>query len=133
MESDMTWTLLAAALAAPLLTGCAPVAETTDWDADADQIGYDEWAPSFAEADVYGAWDLDDDDLLSEDEWKAGFGERFGVYEVNRWGMYRDWDSDRSGDLSEIEFSSGVFEHYDLDGDAVLLGDEAGAFEADWR
>ncbi len=128
----MIWRFLPVGAMA-LLLGCAPVAETTGWDVgDRDAMGYDEFFGGFGRTGVYNLWDANEDAFLSEAEWEAGFGDRFGVYDVNRWGMYRDWDRDRSGSLSDVEFSSGVFDSYDLDGDAVLLGDEREAYERDW-
>ncbi len=125
--------LLPAGVVALLLVGCAPVAETTDWDAaDRDAIGYDEFFGEFQQTGVYNLWDADEDDYLSQNEWQAGLGDRFGTYDVNRWGMYGDWDRDRSGYLDDIEFSSGVFDRYDLDGDNYLAGDEVADFDRDW-
>lgn len=126
--------IVTAAVAALALTGCGPIAETTDWDVpDDDAVGYDEWVPGFYEAGRFGGWDTDQDRVLSEDEWRAGFDRDFGLYDDSRWGRYSDWDRDRSGLLSEPEFASGVFDSYDLDGDTALGGAELGAFAQDWN
>ena len=128
----MSCKTLAVVAATLLLVGCEPIAETTDWNADADHMGYDEWAPGFHDAGWFEAWDTDRDNRLSEGEWRAGLGDRFGTYDAYRWGPYPDWDTDRSGYLSDAEFGRGMFDHYDTNGNSLLVGEEIAKVDEDW-
>lgn len=125
---------LIAAATTLVMLGCSPVTGFSDPDLDAGDegaLGYDEFAAGLHQSGIYDLWDTDDDDFLSEDEWRSGLGDRFGVDDFDRWGMYGDWDENGSGNLSEAEFGSGVFDAYDLNDDSILGDDEFQALEGD--
>jgi hypothetical protein len=79
------------------------------FDTDQDQrVSSDEFA-----ANLYSTWDADDDNQVTRSEFERSNG-WFGDEE----GLFQDWDDDRSGSLSEDEFTTGVeqagtFERYD--------------------
>ena len=70
-----------------------------------------------------GAWDADDDGLLSIEEFREGFRERVD---------FTDWDDDGNGVLSEVEFSSGIYGRYDGDLTDAIEVTEYGALERDF-
>lgn len=86
---------------------------------DNRRVGYDELADG-----LYGAWDANDDNRLTRGEFTASRG-WFGDEE----GLFQDWDDDRSGGLSEDEFTgglreAGIFESWDRDRNGWLAEDE---------
>jgi hypothetical protein len=116
--------LLTATAAVALLTGPAAAQMYEGWDREA---GYDGFAPGLAETGRYSAWDRDDDDLLSENEFSTG--------------MYADWDADNDLGINEDEFAAGSERWYgaDHDGDFdVWDEDDSGLidqneFGANWN
>ena len=86
------WKILTAASTALVLIASPALAEWDQWDANDDAVvDESEFAAGFGEEGVYGEWDEDGDGALSEDEFNAG------VY-----GMY---DEDDSGDWNEEEYN----------------------------
>ncbi len=102
---------------------------------------------------VYGIWDLDDDELLSEAEWIEGYDYYYGDYIIQGYDaididgdgfieyveykdvldgtkFFVDWDVDASEYLSEDELAQGVFNIWDLDGDNMLDNDEFYQFDS---
>lgn len=79
------------------------------FDTDQDQrVSRDEFA-----ANLYSTWDADADNQVTRSEFERSNG-WFGDEED----LFQDWDDDRSGSLSEGEFTTGVeqagtFERYD--------------------
>ena len=71
------------------------------WDANVDQVlGEDEFYGG-----VYNAWDVDDDDTLTEAEYTEGWGTWFGDYDEVGYG---DLDLDADAQLVEDEFATGL-------------------------
>ena len=73
-------------------------------------------APAMAQEDL-GAWDTDQDGILSEEEFGTGFGENEA---------FDTWDADDDGLLSEDEFNAGVFGGYDEDESGAIEEPEFG-------
>ena len=72
--------------------------------------------PALAQEDL-GAWDADQDGILSEEEFGTGFGENEA---------FDSWDADGDGLLSEDEFNTGVFGSYDEDDSGAIEEPEFG-------
>jgi hypothetical protein len=118
------------------------------WDRDGDgQIGSGEFADG-----LFRAWDLDDDGTLSIDEWDASVDLWLGESDVDL--SAQAWDEDGDGEISrreftatlqatdlfgraeldddadelldEDEFTAGIFDLVDIDGDAVAGEQEEG-------
>jgi hypothetical protein len=66
-------------------------------------------------------WDTNGDGI-GQDEFNTGYGES---------GVYDRWDADASGDISEDEFSQGIFNSYDENEDGTWDENETGMFEDD--
>ena len=73
-------------------------------------------APAMAEED-WGAWDANEDGVIDNEEFDAGFGES---------GVFGNWDADGDGMLSEDEFGEGVYGSYDDDESGVIEEPEFG-------
>lgn len=156
-------TILAAAsaLALPALSACVPVTEPYEqpaqlnlWDSwDTDASGMLDETEFYG--GIYNDIDLDNDELLSEDEFGAGYGQwyadtgldfddldadtdgfltedEFGIG-LDDWGAetnlasFDTWDADASGMLEDNEFYGGLSETWDTDRDGLLSEDEFGA------
>lgn len=103
----------------------------TEWDADSSgSLSMEEFSNT-----TFANTDADDDDLISEDEWDAGYA---GMY--NAWSEddFATFDADASGSL-DIDEWNGVFDTsdwfvtYDADDDDLVTEDEwdTGLF-GDW-
>jgi hypothetical protein len=86
------------------------------WDADGDgeltEAEFDDgWNTWFSDMDQpdYGGLDSDGDGLLTENEFAQGFGQTQ---------VYSEWTAD--GELSEDQFSSGLYDVYDIDDDDLI-------------
>ncbi|WP_055662857.1 PRC-barrel domain-containing protein [Jannaschia seosinensis] len=89
------------------------------WDADADLvIDEDEFYVG-----VYDAWDVDDDEILTDVEYTEGWSTWFGDYEPIG---YSDLDLDADAELVADEFATGLgqTELYDTWGAGGDLGEE---------
>lgn len=73
-------------------------------------------APAVAQED-WGAWDANEDGILDNGQFGAGFGENE---------VFETWDADGDGLLSEDEFSEGVFGSYDHDDSGAMEEPESG-------
>lgn len=78
---------------------------------------------------VHAAWDTDDDDRVSEQEWREGTG----TGEEGDWGSWTDWDADGDSGLDLNEVREGmegndVYDRIDRDQDMILDDEEL----ADW-
>jgi hypothetical protein len=123
------WKILTAASTAVVLMGAPAVAQMADFDANDDMfVDQNEFGTGFDGGGIFGDWDTDRDEMLSEDEWNVGFGDD---YDENRFGGYTDWDADQSGMLDQNEFNEGVFGGYDEDDDDLWGESEYGAYEDD--
>ena len=119
------WKIFTAASTALVLLGTPALADWEGWNANADAgIDQTEFGTGFGEGGVFGEWDGDDDNQLSEDEWNAGYGER-------DFGMFNTFDEDDNQFLSEDEYNAGVFGGYDADDDGMLTQEEYGEYEDD--
>ena len=139
------WKILTAASTALVLIGTPALAQWEEYDANQDAlVDENEFGAGFGAGGVFGGWDEDDDELLSQDEWGAGmFGaydrdgdaawnqEEFGAFGERRFGGYRDWDEDADGFLSEDEFNAGVYRGYEADDVEGWNQEEFGAYEED--
>lgn len=65
--------------------------------------------------DEYENWDLNDDFILTYDEYKKG------LYEST---FFSQWDFDENGELSEEELATGMFRVFDIDDDGKVDRDE---------
>ena len=72
--------------------------------------------PALAQEDM-GAWDANEDGVLDNEEFSAGFGES---------DVYSTWDADGDGMLSEDEFNEGVYGAYDEDDSGAIEEEEFG-------
>lgn len=119
----------------------------SEWDLDTDarlsleefEAWWDENAPDFGDEDarreavserVHAAWDTDDDDRISEEEWREGTGSRDADTD---WGRWDDWDGDGDSELDLNEVREGleganVYDRIDRDDDMILDDEEL----ADW-
>ena len=107
---------------------------------------------------LYGLWDADDNNQLTESEWSTGtarwnrsgvtYGE-FGTWDANsdgwldqsemtggleRAGFYSTWDTDRNDLVDESEFGGGLFDTWDANDDQAVDANEwdLGAGGVDW-
>jgi Ca2+-binding EF-hand superfamily protein len=98
------------------------------WDTDRDgHLDYEEyaagnirWAEEFG--DNFEAYDLDEDEQISAEEFGAGMDDT-GIYDI--------WDTSGEGYLSEEEFGEGLFNILDADEDGYLSEDEFGETDYD--
>lgn len=74
-------------------------------------------APAYA--DGIGMWDIDKSGTLDYNEWNTG------------WGKNNAWDENDDGVLSDREYSQGIFNTYDEDGDKYWNDDEMKKFGDD--
>ena len=63
----------------------------------------------------YSQWDVNDDDMLDEEEFGAGFEDS---------GFFDDWDTNSDGFLEEEEFGTGLYDTYDRDDSGYLEEEE---------
>ncbi len=96
--------------------------DLTTWDADGDG--------SLSSEEFYNTTfmntDADDDDLIDEDEWNAGYAGMYGNYADDDFATY---DADADGYLDNDEWNtvyvdSDWYETYDADNDAMVTEDE---------
>lgn len=68
----------------------------------------------------YSEWDANNDGMLDEQEFDAGYDE-VGLYDE----LYDDWDVNGDGVLDEDEFGDGLYDSWDKDDNGYLEEDEA--------
>lgn len=83
------------------------------WDADGDgALDQDEFETGMEQIGAFGLFDQDDDEWLDEGEFRD-----VGVGNGN---LFDEWDLNDNHFLDENEFLTGVFGHYDAEGDGRL-------------
>ncbi len=99
------------------------------WDMEGSGIteaewtqGIEAWFPD-ADAGMYTDWDLNADNLLDEDELRAGFAHT---------GIAESWDADKTGEITDKEFYEQVYGVFDTDGDDVISEREWNTGITDW-
>lgn len=101
------------------------------WNENRPELGDEEGADREAVAErVHATWDTDDDDAVSEQEWREGTG---ADEDGGDWGTWTDWDGDGDSELDLNEVREGmegnnVYDRIDRDQDMVLDDEEL----ADW-
>ncbi len=110
-------TTLALGVMFALGSGTAFAATFSEADTDGNgQISKDEYYGYVGDLGVYADWDLNDDDLLSEDEWtEVDYG-----YEYD----FGTWDLNDDGYLDDDELFEGTFDNFDVDNDYYLDDNE---------
>lgn len=162
----------------PLIFGCNREVNLSfeDWDKDNDSLisyqefesiftanFYDDWNQNYDsyldDEDVYvssfRAWDTDEDDILSQDEWIVALQNYFGNYVVSEYdyvdtdndynisydeyyevidetGYYKDWDLDEDDFISEKELAEGIFTRWDTNNDSFIDKEEYDAFHSNY-
>lgn len=126
------------------------VNDFTTWDADADgELNEEEFYNT-----TYLNTDVDDDDLISEDEWNQGYASMysnyvdeadFATYDTDADGSlsseewmtgfgetewFTTYDADASANVSEAEWDTGLFADWDTDGDSMISEDEYNNYSA---
>jgi hypothetical protein len=95
------------------------------WDADTEEgLSREEFVEG-----VRGAWDLDDDGRVTEEEWRDASDDVWG----DEAGAFADWDGDGDSELDANEVSEGLetrglYDVVDKDRDALVDDEEL----ADW-
>lgn len=106
-----------------LLSGCAAAAGELLFpsvDANDDgRVSQGEFAEFLDDTDAFDRYDDNDDGQLSRQEYREAVDSSIAGDDY-----FRGFDRDRSGGLSESEFSSGIFRVYDRDGNGWLSEDE---------
>lgn len=93
------------ALGSASLLACSP----NDADNEVDgSIDKNEFIDRVSEVGVFEEWDVNDDDHLSQQELS-----QHDEYNL----IYKSWDEDGDGQLSEDEFHEGLYTHYDGNND----------------
>lgn len=111
---------LALALSAPVLAQDAAQGDAMPrYDTDQDErVSTDEFRTQWDAGGGFEGWDADESGALSREE--AG--------DMADRGGFDEWDADTDDQISEDEFSQGVFAQYDEDGDGYLDADELSAY-----
>ena len=124
-------TFLMSSAAALLIAGTA-VAQSDDWDANADgMIDREEFNAGMGDS-AFGAWDTNEDGMLTSDEYQAGVemqddADSFGTWDER----YADWDANSDESLSAEEYGEGLFGQFDEDDDDMWSEEESTAWEED--
>lgn len=80
--------------------------------------------------DVYfHIWDFDNDDALGRQEWQSAVDTYFEDYDAVMYGDFDDWDLDDSDQITKNEYmeamlDTGFFESFDQNQDAIISEDE---------
>ena len=86
-----------------------------------DYLGDQEFYNTIAEMGYFEAWNEDNDQSLSEDEWSAGVNEYLGGYKVSTVEKLGEWDLNGDSQISAEEFREGLFEVADTDGNYMIV------------
>lgn len=108
-------------------------ANMNDWDTNTDQrLDQTEFSTGFKQRGLYDKWDADNNDVLTNEEFTAGIGDRTDKFN-ERFGAnaFETWNTDGADGLTENEFYEGVYGAYDADDDTYVNPAEYEAFEDD--
>ncbi|WP_026135543.1 EF-hand domain-containing protein [Nafulsella turpanensis] len=83
-----------------------------------------EFYNAIAEMGYFEAWNEDNDQSLSEDEWSAGVNEYLGGYTVSTVEKFGEWDLNGDNQISVEEFREGLFEVVDTDNNSQISESE---------
>ncbi len=119
---NMTLRKTSLALGVMLALGSGSALAATFDTADSNgngKISKDEYYGYVGDIGVYGDWDLNDDGLLSDDEWaEVDYDFDYDYDSLSA------WDDDDDGLLDDNEVYEGTFADFDLDDDDYLDADE---------
>lgn len=97
------------------------------------QSGMDreQFSASFGE-NAFGAWDTDNDGMLSRAEFEAGVAAAEDADAYAAWDdRYAEWDADEDEMLTREEYEEGLWTHYDMDASGTLEEAEVHAWDED--
>ncbi len=113
-------TLLMSSAAALLIAGTAFAAsmDAASMDANGDgSISRDEFNASMGD-NSFGAWDTDNDGMLSRAEYEAGAKQSENADSLSTWDdRYSDWDENQDEMLTSDEYNQGLWTQYDANQD----------------
>lgn len=89
-----------------------------------DYLGDEEFYNAIAEMGYFEAWNEDNDQSLSEDEWSAGVNEYLGGYTVSTVEKFGEWDLNGDSQISVEELREGLFEVADKDSNSQISESE---------
>lgn len=89
-----------------------------------DFLNDTEFYNAIAEMGYFEAWNEDNDQPLSEDEWSAGVNEYLGGYTVSTVEKFGEWDLNGDNLISVEEFREGFFEVVDTDDNSQISESE---------
>lgn len=89
-----------------------------------DYLSDQEFHNALAEMGYFEAWNEDNDQSLSEDEWSAGVNEYLGGYQVSTVEKFGEWDLNGDNKISVEEFREGLFEVVDTDDNSQISESE---------
>ena len=89
-----------------------------------DFLDDQEFYNAIAEMGYFEAWNEDNDQSLSEEEWSAGVNEYLGGYKVSTVEKFGEWDLNGDSQISAEEFREGLFEVADKDGNSQISESE---------
>lgn len=96
----------------------------TEWDTDqSGDISQEEWNRGMAQEGTFDDLDTNGDQMLSQEEFDAGFGDAGHDYD--------EWDSNQDRQLSLEETNEGLYGSYDENRDNTLDDQEFSRFEED--
>lgn len=83
------------------------------YDADGDVFWNEEEFNEFGTSYYYGAWDLNNNDEITEKE----FQEAWNTYMADKYdeGLFGEWDVNKDGIIGEDEFAEEMFAYWDAD------------------
>ena len=120
--------------AAVLIATAGAFAAEASLDTNNDgQIDAQEWTASRADSTaVFGQWDTNGDNALSQDEYDAGVQAQSDADQFGSWDdRYKAWDTDENGMLSQDEYDTGLWNNFDANHDNAWDADEMKAWNED--
>ena len=93
-----------------------------------DYLDDQEFYNAVAQMEYFEAWNTDNDQTLSEDEWNAGVNDYLGGYKIFIVGKFGEWDLNGDSQISEEEFREELFEVADKDRNGQINESEFSTF-----